>query len=423
MPGILSLGLKAPDRRSNPSPPRANWLQWLTGPGSTAGEPVTEFTAMQISTVWACISRIASAIANCPLKVYEIKSHGREEAVDEPVYHTLSNAPSGDDMSAHAYWEMVVQHLCTWGNHYSQIGRNAAGQVVALWPLPPSTEPHRMPNGELVYRVNDALALGSTPKVLKAADVLHPRLFSRDGVHGMSPIAHSRETLGLAMAASHYGSRFFRNQATPSMVIEVPESVDAKTKTSMRQDWESMQSGVNQHRVAILDQGMKVTPISITPEDAEWIALRGYERCEIAALFGVPPHLIGDNSRLSNSNTENLNLSYVQDCLLSYARRIEAEIENKLFPKAPNGGVQYRAEFSFDARLRGDYASTMAGIGVGRQWGIWTANECRKALGGNPIGPEGDVLLVPVNTVNSKLLLDPNYMGAPAHEQTAKESH
>jgi HK97 family phage portal protein len=216
----------------------------------------------------------------------------------------------------------------------------------------------------------------------------------------------AKRTLGLSIAAEKYGSRLFSNSAIPSVVLTTENKVKPEDRMKMRQDWEVLQGGKNQHRLAVLDQGLKVEKLSVTNEEAQFLELRQFTRAEIASLFRIPVHMVGELQKLSNSNTENMNLSFVVDTLRPYISRIEAEVTKKLLPREAGKPSSLQVQFDTSERLRGDTVAQTAGAATGRQWGWLTANDVRRSMGLNEGGPELDVYINPVNMENSRRLLD-----------------
>src|ERR1019366_9143670 len=228
---------------------------WLSGGlGSDSAEIITPYTAMMVSTVAACVKTISESIASLPLVIYERSNNGRQVAYGHSPYHLLADAPN-DDMSAFTFWEWVTVGLCLHGNSYVQIQRDSQGAAIALWPLLANlTTPVRMLDGSIAYRTTD----GQQPRVLASKDVLHFLMGSHDGLIGLSPIQQARQAIGLARAAERYGSQLFKNSSVPAIAITSPGKVGPEIKTQMRNDWETLQSGSNTHRIAILDNGFSV---------------------------------------------------------------------------------------------------------------------------------------------------------------------
>lgn len=415
---VQTLGL---EMRSNPidnpgvplnSP--AIW-QWLSGGETTAsGESVNESNALSVPTVYACVRVIAESVASLPLKLYELSANGKQEATDAPLYSLLSVAPN-PEMTAFSFFETFAGCLALTGNAYAQIERNPAGQPIALWPLHPlKTKAVRVGNA-LAYETTDGMPNGQTRRIT-AADMLHVPLFSFDGISGISPVGLARQSFGLAKAAEKFGAKFFGNGSRPSGVLSTKATLDPKTRQEVREAWESSQGGINQGKTAFLYGDWTYNQIGLSPEEAQFLQTRQHQRSEIAAWFRVPPHKVGDTSRLSNSNHEQEELQFVTDTLRPYLCRIENEIVRKLLPKLGRKAVAYVVEFDVSERLRGDFQTTMDGFQKGRLSGWLSGNDVRRELGMNPAGPELDVFFAPVNVVNAKALLNPEKPPEPQAE-------
>lgn len=393
---------------NNPSVPlsAAGFLAWATGGEPTAsGEQVTLNTALQQMTVYACVRVLAEAVASLPLYVYEQGDNGRKKVVDHPLAYLLRWEPN-DEMTAFSLFEALVGSIALTGNGYVEIQRDAGGRPVALWPLHPQrTEPKRAQNGDLVYETTDGMKDGKM-RTIPAENMLHVPLFSFNGLKGFSPIWLARQGIGLAIASQKFGSRFFGNGARPSGILSFEGTLTDKQKTEAKESWNQTQGGENAGSTAVLPGNWKYSQIGISPEDSQFLETRQFQRAEIAALFRIPPHYVGDTTRLSNNNAEQMNLSFVTDTLRPYLCRIEAEFLRKLFPRVGRNAGRYHLEFDVSERLRGDFKTTMDGYAIGKQWGFFSTNAVLEDLGKNPIGPIGDVYLVPVNMQNAERLLD-----------------
>ncbi|MBN9616257.1 MAG: phage portal protein [Acidobacteriales bacterium 59-55] len=370
-------------------------------------EVVNDATALSIATVYTCCRVLSDGISSLPCKVYKQTATGKMEDIDAPLSHLLQ-IEANPETSAYSFFETLTTHLMLRGNAYAEIQRSTAGDPVALWNLDPrKTEPVRLGlNGDLAYKTWDGMGPGQT-RVIAAKDMLHVVLFSWDGIQGVSPVAMLRQTMGLAIGQQKFSARMLRNNAVPAIALTTDSKVKPEDKTKMRADWEDQQLGGNQGRIAILDGGLTVERLGLSAEDSELLSSRSFSRSEIAAAFRVPASMVGDLTRLSNSNHEQQSLSFVQDSLTPILKRIEIEFRRKLLPPAPNGKPNTSfILFDLRERLRGDFASTMAGYATGKQWGFYSTNDVRRELGENPIGPVGDVYWTPVNMQNSELLLD-----------------
>ena len=401
------------DPLNNPAVPlsAAGWISWIFGGEPTAsGEIVNELTALQQTTVFACVRIISDAAASDPCRLYRLTKSGRQVDTESALSYRLQYEPN-DEMSAFTFWAAIYGSMALTGNGYAEIQRDKAGRDVAYWPLQPRmTTPKRNgANGTLYYETTDGEAEGRVRQIAKE-DMLHFPLFCFNGVYGLSPIQLARQGIGLARATEKFGARFFGNGARPGGILSRkagggPLEPDAKDK--MRKTWEETQGGDNQGRIAVLSGDWTYQSIGMSPEESQFLVTRQFQRAEIAAgIFGVNPHKVGDTTRMSNNNAEQENLSFVIDTLRPYHCRVEQEIHRKLLPTQGRNAGNFQVEFDVTSRLRGDFKTTMEGLGAGRQWGFYSINDGKRKLGENPIGPEGDVYMVPVNMQNAKLLLD-----------------
>ena len=291
-----------------------------------------------------------------------------------------------------------MTHLLLWGNAYAQIIRNGKGEVIALYPLMPNKMTvDRDENGQLFYtytRSNEEAPTmeGSTVK-LKPSDVLHIPGLGFDGLVGYSPIAMAKNAIGMAIACEEYGAKFFANGAAPSGVLEHPGVI--KDPAKVRESWNSTFGGSgNAGKVAVLEEGMKYTPISISPEQAQFLETRKFQINEIARIFRVPPHMVGDLEKSSFSNIEQQSLEFVKYTLDPWVIRWEQSLSRSLLS---NGDKKtYFFKFNVEGLLRGDYASRMTGYATARQNGWMSANDIRELenLDRIPAEQGGDLYLI-----------------------------
>ena len=321
-----------------------------------SGEPVRDFTALSIATVFTACRVLADGVATLPCRVYKQTPNGKQEDIDATLSHLLQIAPN-DETSAYSFFETLVTHLNLRGNAYAEIQRDAAGEPVSLWNLDPrKCEPIRTGvNNTLCYKTSDGMLPGQT-RIIAKENMLHVVLFSWDGIVGVSPIAMLRQTLGLSIAQSKFSARLLRNNAVPQLALVTATKVKPEDKVKMRQNWEELQGGSSQGRVAILDNGLTIEKLGLSAEDSELLASRSFSRSEIAAAFRVPASMCGDLTRLSNSNHEQQALSFVQDSLTPILKRIEIEFRRKLLPPSPIGKPNTSfIMFDLRERLRGDF--------------------------------------------------------------------
>ena len=313
--GVLTSIFKSRDKPQNATSGSA--FRFFAG-YSSSGKHVNERSAMQMTAVYSCVRILSEAVASLPLHVYKYNNEGgKEKTVDHPLYFLLHDEPN-PEMTSFVFRETLMTHLLLWGNAYAQIIRNGKGEIIALYPLMPNRMVvDRDDNGKLYYQYNtsrdDAPTMEGTVVNLKPSDVLHiPGLgLGFDGLVGYSPIAMEKNAIALAMACEEYGAKFFANGATPGGILEHPGTV--KDPKRVRESWNSAFGGSsNANKIAVLEEGMKYTPISISPEQAQFLETRKFQINEIARIFRVPPHMVGDLEKSSFSNIEQQSLEFVK---------------------------------------------------------------------------------------------------------------
>lgn len=367
--------------------------------GSTAGKNVNERSAMQMTAVYACVRILSEAIAGLPLHLYRYREDGsKEKAIDHSLYSLLHDEPN-PEMTSFVFRETLMTHLLLWGNAYAQIIRNGKGEVIGLYPLMPNKmQVDRDDKGKLYYTYSrskeEANAKDNESSVtLSPEDVLHIPGLGFDGLVGYSPIAMAKNAIGMAIACEEYGAKFFSNGASPSGVLEHPGIL--KDPEKVRESWNSAYGGSsNSHKVAVLEEGMKYTPISISPNEAQFLETRKFQINEIARIFRVPPHMVGDLEKSSFSNIEQQSLEFVKYTLDPWVIRWEQSLSRALFTEDEKH--TYFFKFNVEGLLRGDYQSRMNGYATARQNGWMSANDIRELedLDRIPAEEGGDLYLV-----------------------------
>lgn len=374
--------------------------------GTTSGKTVTERSAMQMTAVYSCVRILAEAVAGLPLHVYRYNAQGgTEKAIDHPLYLLLHDEPN-PEMSSFVFRETLMTHLLLWGNAYAQIIRNGKGEVVALYPLMPNKmSVDRDANGQLYYTytrsTDEAPTMQGMTVTLKPSDVLHIPGLGFDGLVGYSPIAMAKNAIGMAIACEEYGAKFFANGAAPGGVLEHPGTI--KDPQRVRDSWQSTFGGSgNANKIAVLEEGMKYTPIAISPEQAQFLETRKFQINEIARIFRVPPHMVGDLEKSSFSNIEQQSLEFVKYTLDPWVVRWEQSIMRSLLSDSEK--KEYFVKFNLEGLLRGDYVSRMNGYAIGRQNGWMSANDIRELenLDRIPAEEGGDLYLINGNMLPLK---------------------
>ena len=258
---------------------------------------------------------------------------GKGKALDHPLYLLLHDEPS-PEMRSFVFRETLMTHLLLWGNAYVQVIRNGKCEVIALYPLIPNRmEVNRDNNHQLYYTDSTQSDDAPTPKgstvYLDSSEVLHIPGLGFDGLVSYSPIAMAKNAIGMAIACEEYGAKFFANGAAPGGVLEHPGTI--KDPQRVRESWQSTFGGSgNANKIAVLEEGMKYTPTGITPEQAQFLETRKFQINEIARIFRVPPHMVGDLEKSSFSNIEQQSLDFVKYTLDPWVIRWEQSIQRSL---------------------------------------------------------------------------------------------
>ena len=379
--GIFSWLLRSRDKPTN-SYHFSGW-PFVFGK-SAAGAKVNEFTAMQTTAVYACVRILAESIAGLPLHLYEYRGNGKERVPQHPLYFLLHDAPN-PEMTSFIFRETMMIHLLLWGNSYAQILRDGRGRVMGLYPLLPNRmSVGRDESGEIVYTYtpmseSNPHLKGQRQITLRREDVLHIPGLGFDGLVGYSPIAMAKNAIGIALATEEYGAAFFKNGARPGGVLEHPGVL--KDPSKLRESWHAVYGGtMNTGRIAVLEEGVKYQQIAIPPEEAQFLETRKFQIDEIARLYRVPPHMVGDLEKSSFSNIEQQSLEFVKYTLNPWVVRWEQALQKALLTEKER--KDYFIRFNVDGLLRGDYKSRMEGYAIGRQNGWLSANDIRSLRGG-----------------------------------------
>lgn len=372
--------------------------QGMAGTALTTGKAVTPQNSVSSTAVWAAVRIISESIATLPLRVYQRGVDGRSIATDHPLYPLLHDRPNVRQ-TAVEFREQQLASLLLWGNAYAWIERYPSGRPRQLWPLRPDKIVVKVdlttsddPIPALVYVVqshdNNQVVYGSD-------DVLHVRGLSSDGMMGLSPIAVHRDAVGLEMAQREFGARFFGNNARPGGLLKVAGRLSSDAASRLKQSWESAHRGLeNSHRVAVLEEGVEWQSMGMPLQDAQYVEQRRFSIEEIARIFRVPLHLMGDLQRATYSNIEHQSIEFVVHTIRPWVVRLEQAFNSLLYPSER---AQLYVEHSVDALLRGDLKGRYDAYAVGRSWGWLSVNEIRQLENLNGVGADGDTLVQPLN--------------------------
>ena len=376
----------------------APWIPF--GGMSTSKERVDERSAMQTSGVYACVRVIAETIASLPLSMYVQNADGSNEKLTRhPLQNILHDEPNAE-MTSFSWRETTMSHLLIWGNAYSQVIHNGAGEVVSLFPLLPNRMTVDRDDGGRIrytYTTTDGKVVE-----LRTPDILHIPGLGFDGLLGYSPISMARNSIGMSIAADKYGAEFFANAALPSGVLLHPLALKPETRKNLKDSWNELYGKDNGGRfsTAVLEEGMKWQALSIPNKDAQFLETRKFQIEDICRIFRVPPHMVADLDKATFSNIEHQSLEFVEHTIRPWVVRIEQAMRRVLLTDMEKRAGYYMA-FNVDGLLRGDYQSRMSGYAIGRQNGWMSANDIRAMENLNPIPAEqgGDNYLINGNMI------------------------
>lgn len=380
----------------------AQWLIDLFGGGTTtsSGETITATSSLNIATVYACIDVKSKAIAKLPIQVFRTTAEGRERDKAHRVAYLLETRPN-QFMTPFVFKQTLSVHQNLWGTAYIYIeGDNRKGTIKALWILPPeATQPYKdLVTGLYTY----ITTLNGQTMRLQESEVIRLPYLSLDGISGKSPIQVARETLGVMQASSRFIGGFYKNGTSTKGIITTPTTLGAPAKDAVRSEWQKANGGTeNAGGVAVVDAGMTYQSIAMPLADAEFIATQKFNVGEIAKIFDVPPHKIGELDRATFSNIEQQSMDFIQDCIQPSLVAWEEEMGYKLFSTPMDTGRYIK--FNLNSALRGDSASRatyykeMTGIGV------YSINDVLELEEREGIGTDGDQHRVDLNHINVSL--------------------
>lgn len=359
---IITRALNAVGLERRSTNPNDVWGPYQT---MRSGAAVNPATAQTVSAVYACVQAIAETVASLPLILYQRKADDRTRATGHPLYGVLHDQPN-PEQTALEFRELMTANVLLCGNAYARIELGGDGQVRALWPLNPDRVRVQRVNSRIVYDVADSE--GRQFRLL-AHEVLHLRhRIGPDGLLGVSPIAAARGVVELAIAEREHGVNTFTNGAKLLGVLKFPGKLKPEQRTAIAASWSSQHAGgANAGRTAILEEGVDFQAVSMSLEDAEWIAARQFSVEEIARLFRIPPTVIGDLRHGNYSNSVEMARQFVTQTLRRHLVAWEQAIASKCLTDA--GRSMYFAEHSVEGLLRGDAANRAdfydKGIGAG----------------------------------------------------------
>jgi len=384
---ILSAFRSSPN---NPSTSLANPASWMfDGSASKTGIAITEDSAMRLSAVFGAVRVISETIASLPWMVKQDFEGSTRNAAAHPI-NQLIHSPNGM-MTDFNFRESCQAHLCLHGNAYIAIKRNEAGQPVSLIPVHPDRVKVKVYKDEKFYTIDDG------KETFDDTEMIHIVGLSFDGIVGKSVIEAARESIGLGLAADQFGGAFFGNGANVNTVLTHPGRLSDEAYKRLMASWQRRYAGLdNAHKTAILEEGMNLQKVSISPSESQFLETRQFGVVDIARFFRIPLAYLGSLENSSTrANIEEQGIQFQRNTILPWVKRWEAEFNRKLFPN----GNDYYIRFNMDGLLRGDISSRYSSYATARQWGWLSVNDIRKFEGLDNID-NGDTYLQPLNMVD-----------------------
>lgn len=387
--------------RSNLATPEKWLVEWFKGGAQTpAGVMVTEETALHYSPFFAGVRILSEDLAGLPFPLYRhLEPKGKERATDHPLYRLLHDAPN-PIMSSQAFREALTGHAIMWGNGYAEIERRR-GEIQALWPLRPDRMEvkYNREQRRLSYHYDEHTT--GTKRIYLPDEILHIPGFGFDGVRGYSVLELARNSIGAGVAVENFGATFFGNAARSAGVLTHPGRLSETARNNLRDSWEAQHRGLeNAHRVAILEEGLEWHQIGIPPEEAQFLETRRYDVLEQARWLRLPPHMLAELGRATWNNIESERIDYVTKSLRNWMQRWESAVWMRLLDRDEQ--PLYFAEHLVEGLLRGDTKSRFEAYRIGREIGLYSADDLAEMENRNPLPDgKGEGYYVPLNWVEA----------------------
>lgn len=379
--------------------PDDQWRSLITAANTPTGAAVTPDRAMRVAAVYACVSLIADSIAMLPLVLYRrLPRQSREPAETHPLYWLLHRRPNRWQ-TTYEWLQMMAAHVLLRGNAYSYIASDARG-ITDLVPLHPDrVTAGWAPDRSIVYRYQPP---EGPAQILLQEEVHHWRGLGSDLLCGLSPIRLHAEAIGLALAAEEQGARLYSNGMQVPGAFKIPPGVklsDAAFERLRQQFAERYQGVGNAHKPVLLEDGLEWQKIGLTGVESQFLEARQFQRAEIASIYRIPPHMIGDMEKTSawGTGVEQLSIGYVTYTLAPWISRIEQAMERDFIPESQQ--LTHFIKFAVGGLLRGDmkgraeyYARALGGPN-NPAW--MSVAEVRALEDANYAGPDTDTLYRP----------------------------
>jgi HK97 family phage portal protein len=350
------------------------------------GGQVNVSTAENLATVLACVSAISSALASLPAFVYRVTAEGKQEDNAHPLTRLVRNGPN-EQQTWPDFVEWLAASTLLRGNGLAELRTDGGGRLTAMTPIPwEHVSVVMLRGGKLAYDVNETVGpygVTGRQRRLLEGEVLHLRDRSDDGLIGRSRLSRAAAVVSNALSIQEFINNLYENGANPSGVLQTDQKVNEASLERLKVQFKNAFAGPSKTaRAMVLEQGLKWTPITISPEDAEVLASRRFTGEELARLFNVPPPIIGDLTHGTFTNSETLIRFFAVSTLAGWCRKIEAEFHRSVFSDAARLDHQFVLDLS--GLLRGDPETRWKSHEIALRNHVLSPNEIRGEEGWNP---------------------------------------
>jgi HK97 family phage portal protein len=341
--------------------------------GIDFGVSVNEDSALRFTAVYAAIKLLSENIASLPKSVKVVTDAGYEDAADHPATRLLRVAPNGY-MDPFTYWFRNIAQLLGKGVFCGPIERDSAGNPVALHPVDKDWVTVLFNKGVKGYRVN---CPDPTFSYLNGTylehEFLYVMLFTRDGLTGIDPISYNAAAIGRGIAANKFSGEFYKRGGNIKGVLEMENSLGEDQFDKFMAHFKASSQN---YETPLLEYGVKYKDVGISPLAAQLLQTETFSISDIARIFGIPPHLLAELSHATFSNIEQQNIFFGEFSLRPICKRIEVQLESKLFREDERG--KYSVKFDMKGLMRGDAKTRAEYYNSGINAGWMTPNEARR---------------------------------------------
>ena len=341
------------------------------GMNGTSGE-----SAMRISAVYSCVKVLSESVASLPVNLYDTDGQLRTRRPSQ--LDRLVSATPNENMTAMELWQYVITSVCLHGNAYVYVVKTGKGRAVQLLPIAASSVAINVgANNSVSYTVSTGE--GSRQLKMSSKELIHFKSLTLDGYTGISPISYNNSVISGGAAALNYANSVYTNGATPRGVLEVEGALSDDAFTNLKESWQGAHGGSsNTNRVALLESGVKFKPITMSPQDVQLLESRKYTRSEIAGIFRVPPHMVGDLDKATYSNIAQQGAEFYRYSLAPWLTMVEQRLNMTL------GSPSQVFKFDVTELIRGDVEAEVSAYSKLLEIGVLSPNEVRAKFGINP---------------------------------------